>query len=162
MSYLYMREHTKEMTGSELWGIEQSQSKSAHELYRSQDKLYRSHVKVRPGGGRSGKCRGMRDNRRRLEPGLERRCAEGAEYVARTGVQRPATLMKRMGRRSVAGSESNVVDSRKRSEIAFGELLRASLEWTPRDLATSGLGLSWWAVPLVLPSARDGERVARG
>jgi hypothetical protein len=119
-------------------------------------------VKVRPGGERSRKCHSMRDDQRRSEPGPERRRAEGAEYVARTGVQRPATLTKRMGRRSVAGSESDVVDSRKRSEIAFGELQRASPEWTPRDLATSELGLSWWAVPLVLPSARDSERVARG
>jgi hypothetical protein len=45
MSYLYMREHTKEMTRSELWGIEWSQSKSACQLYRSQDKSYRSHSK---------------------------------------------------------------------------------------------------------------------
>jgi hypothetical protein len=44
--------------------------------------------------------------------------------------------------RGMAGGESDVVDSRRRSEIAFGELQRASPEWTPRDLATSGLGLS--------------------
>jgi hypothetical protein len=67
---------------------------------------------------------------------------EGAEYVARTGVQRPATLTREMGRRGVASSEFNVVDSQRRSEIAVGELRRASPEWTPRDLATSGLGLS--------------------
>jgi hypothetical protein len=45
MSYLYMREHAKEMTKSELQGNHWSQSKTVHELYRSQDKLYRSHSK---------------------------------------------------------------------------------------------------------------------
>jgi hypothetical protein len=43
MSYLYMRERAKKMTKSELWGNYQSQSETVHELYRSQDKLYRSH-----------------------------------------------------------------------------------------------------------------------
>jgi hypothetical protein len=99
-------------------------------------------VKVRPGGGRSGKCRGMRDNQRHLEPGLGQQRAKGAKYVAWTGVQRPMMLTKRMGRRGVAGSGSDVVESQRRSEIAFGELQRASPEWTLRDLAMSGLGLS--------------------
>jgi hypothetical protein len=43
MSYLYMRECAKEMTKSELRGNYQSQSETVRELYRSQDKLYRSH-----------------------------------------------------------------------------------------------------------------------
>jgi hypothetical protein len=43
MSYLYMRERAKEMTESELWGNYWSQSETVHELYRSQDELYRSH-----------------------------------------------------------------------------------------------------------------------
>jgi hypothetical protein len=43
MNYLYIRECAKEMTKSELWGNYQSQSKTVCELYRSQDKLYRSH-----------------------------------------------------------------------------------------------------------------------
>jgi hypothetical protein len=84
----------------------------------------------------------MRDNRRRLEPGPERQRAKGAEYIAWTGVRRPATLMKGMGRRGVASSKSDVVGSQKRSEIALGGLRGASPEGTPRDLATSGLGLS--------------------
>jgi hypothetical protein len=45
MSYLYMRERTKELSKSELQGNEWSQSVSVCELYRSQDKLYRSHSK---------------------------------------------------------------------------------------------------------------------
>jgi hypothetical protein len=84
----------------------------------------------------------MWDGQRRLEPSPEQRCTKGAKYIARTGVWRPAMLTKRMGRRGMAGSKSNVVDSQRRSEIAFGELQRASPGWTPRDLATSGLGLS--------------------
>jgi hypothetical protein len=51
-------------------------------------------------------------------------------------------LMKGMGRGGVAGSKSDVVGSQKRSEIALGGLQGASPEGTPRDLATSGLGLS--------------------
>jgi hypothetical protein len=43
MSYLYMREHAKEMTESELQGNYWSQSETVREPYRSQDKLYRSH-----------------------------------------------------------------------------------------------------------------------
>jgi hypothetical protein len=42
----------------------------------------------------------------------------------------------------MASGESDVVDSQRRSEIAFGELQRVSPEWTPRDLVTSRLGLS--------------------
>jgi hypothetical protein len=49
MSYLYMRECTKEVTKSELQRNKRSQSASVCELYRSQDKLYRSHSK---GNGR--------------------------------------------------------------------------------------------------------------
>jgi hypothetical protein len=45
MSYLYMREHAKEMTKSELWRNKQSQSASICESYRSWDKPYRSHSK---------------------------------------------------------------------------------------------------------------------
>jgi hypothetical protein len=45
MSYLHMRECTKEIIESELWGNEQSQSASVRESYRSQDELYRSHSK---------------------------------------------------------------------------------------------------------------------
>jgi hypothetical protein len=61
----------------------------------------------------------MWDNQRCLEPGPERRRAKGVEYVAWTGVRRPATLIKGMGRRGMAGSKSDVVGSQKRSEIAF-------------------------------------------
>jgi hypothetical protein len=43
MSYLYIRERAKEMTESELRGNYRSQSDTVHELYRSQDELYRSH-----------------------------------------------------------------------------------------------------------------------
>jgi hypothetical protein len=43
MSYLYMRERAKEMTKSELRGNYWSQSNTVRELYRSQNKLYRSH-----------------------------------------------------------------------------------------------------------------------
>jgi hypothetical protein len=43
MSYLYMRERAKEMTKSELQGNYWSQSDTVCELYRSQDKSYRSH-----------------------------------------------------------------------------------------------------------------------
>jgi hypothetical protein len=45
MNYLYMREHTKEMTESELRRNKWSQSASVRESYRSQDELYRSHSK---------------------------------------------------------------------------------------------------------------------
>jgi hypothetical protein len=45
MSYLYMRECTRELSKSELRGNEQSQSTSVRESYRSQDELYRSHSK---------------------------------------------------------------------------------------------------------------------
>jgi hypothetical protein len=45
MSYLYMSKCTKEMTKSELWENKHSQSASVCELYRSQDKSYRSHSK---------------------------------------------------------------------------------------------------------------------
>jgi alkylhydroperoxidase/carboxymuconolactone decarboxylase family protein YurZ len=43
MSYLYTREHAKEMTKSELRGNYWSQSKTVQESYRSLDELYRSH-----------------------------------------------------------------------------------------------------------------------
>jgi hypothetical protein len=43
MSYLYMRERAEEVTKSELRGNYWSQSDTVHELYRSQDKSYRSH-----------------------------------------------------------------------------------------------------------------------
>jgi hypothetical protein len=43
MSYLYMRECAREMTKSELRGNYRSQSNTVCELYRSQDKSYRSH-----------------------------------------------------------------------------------------------------------------------
>jgi hypothetical protein len=43
MSYLYMREHAKEMTESELWGNYWSQSDTVRESCRSQDESYRSH-----------------------------------------------------------------------------------------------------------------------
>jgi hypothetical protein len=46
MSYLYMRECTKEVTKSELQRNKRSQSASVCELYRSQDKLYRSQDKL--------------------------------------------------------------------------------------------------------------------
>jgi hypothetical protein len=52
MSYLYMRECTKEMTKSELQRNKQSQSASVCESYRSQDRSYRSlffFLRSRPG-----------------------------------------------------------------------------------------------------------------
>jgi hypothetical protein len=53
----------------------------------------------------------MQDNRKRLEPGPGWWRMKGAEHVARTGVQRPATLTEGKGKGGVAGGESDVVDS---------------------------------------------------
>jgi hypothetical protein len=70
MSYLYMREHAKKMTESELQRNKQKQSASVCELYRSQDKLYRSHSKgsgsytayvmQEAGGSTTEQCSGRR------------------------------------------------------------------------------------------------------
>jgi hypothetical protein len=70
MSYLYMRECAKEMTKSELRGNYWSQSETVCELYRSQDKLYRSHsegngsytayVMQEAGGSTAERCSGGR------------------------------------------------------------------------------------------------------
>jgi hypothetical protein len=58
---------------------------------------------------------------------------KGAKYVARNGVRRPATLTKKKGKRGVAGGKSNVVDSRRRSEIAvvdYGGQVQNGLQGT--------------------------------
>jgi hypothetical protein len=75
-------------------------------------------VKVRPGGGRSRKCHGTRDNWRRSEPGPELQHVKGTKHKAWTEVRGLATLAEGMGRRGVASSKSDVVGSQKGSGIA--------------------------------------------
>jgi hypothetical protein len=96
-----------------------------------------ARVKVRPGRGRSKEYRGTRDNRRHLEPGPELWHMKGTKHKAWTEVQRPATLAEGMEWRGIAGSKSDVVGSQRGSEMASVRLWSASLEGTPKDLATS-------------------------